>query len=125
MLCALSVLDHFVYSFAEEFLPVANARGVATIGMKVLALGALAHVYERALRYTFGLPVSTVIVGCSKMEQLEADLAVAESFQPMSGEERLAFYREILPLVTPAIMPWKANEWKNPTAWIARKEPKP
>ncbi len=125
VLVALSALDHFVYSFAEELLPAANARGVATIGMKVFALGALARVADRALRYTLALPVSTVIVGCSQMEELEADVAVAESFQPMTGDERLAFYREILPLVTPKNMPWKANEWKNPTAWIARKEPKP
>jgi aryl-alcohol dehydrogenase-like predicted oxidoreductase len=125
VLVALSALDHFVYSFAEEFLPVANARGVATIGMKVFALGALARFADRALRYTLALPVSTVIVGCSRMEELEADLAVAESFEPMSGDERLALYREILPLVTPKNMPWKANEWKNPTAWVGRKEPKP
>ena len=85
VLVAISVLDHFVYSFAEEFLPVANAKGVATIAMKVFALGALGHVADRALRYTLGLPASTVIVGCSKMEELEKDLAVAESFQPLTG----------------------------------------
>ena len=125
VLVALSVLDHFVYSFAEEFLPVANAKGVATIAMKVFALGALAHVSERALRYTLGLPVSTVIVGCSKMEELEKDLAVAESFQPLTGEERLQLYREIFPAVIPKNMPWKADDWKNPTGWNPRKEPKP
>jgi len=47
------------------------------------------------------LPVSTVIVGCSSMKQLNDDLAVAESFVPMDGPERLAFLREIMPLVTP------------------------
>ena len=125
VLVAMSVLDHFVYSFAEEFLPVANAKGVATIAMKVFALGALGHVADRALRYTLGLPASTVIVGCSKMEELEKDLAVAESFQPLTADERLQLYRDVLPLVTPKNMPWKANEWKNPTGWIARKEPRP
>jgi len=42
-LMALSALDHFIFSFAEEFLPVANARGIATIAMKVLGLGSLTH----------------------------------------------------------------------------------
>ena len=42
-LIALSALDHFILSFAEEFLPIANAKGVATIGMKVLGLGSLTH----------------------------------------------------------------------------------
>jgi len=123
VLVAVSVLDHFIYSFAEEFLPVANAKGVATIGMKVFALNRLSHLYGRALRYTLGLPVSTVIVGCSTMEQLENDLEVAENFVPLSGPERVELFREILPMVKPQNMPWKANEWSNPTGWSKRKEP--
>jgi aryl-alcohol dehydrogenase-like predicted oxidoreductase len=120
VLIAVSVLDHFIYSFAEEFLPVANAQGVATIGMKVFALGKLAHVYDRALRYTLGLPVSTTIVGCATMEELEEDLAIAEDFVPLSGPERLAFFREVLPLVTPQNMPWKAADWGHPVEWKPR-----
>ena len=120
LLIAVSVLDHFIYSFAEEFLPVANAQGVATIGMKVFALGKLRHVYDRALRYTLGLPVSTTIVGCATMEELENDLAIAEHFVPLSGPERLAFFREVLPLVTPQNMPWKAADWGNPIEWKPR-----
>lgn len=123
VLVALSVIDHFIYSFAEEFLPVANAKGVATVGMKVFGLDRLSHIYDRALRYTLGLPVSTVIVGCSKMEELEKDLAVAENFEPLSGPERLALFREVLPMVGPENMPWKANEWGNPTGWKPRREP--
>lgn len=120
VLIAVSVLDHFIYSFAEEFLPVANAQGVATIGMKVFALGKLRHVYDRALRYTLGLPVSTTIVGCATMEELEKDLAIAEHFVPLSGPERLAFFREVLPLVTPQNMPWKAADWGHPVEWKPR-----
>jgi uncharacterized protein len=117
VLCAVSVLDHFIASFNEEFLPVANARGVATIGMKVLALGGLGHIYEKALRYSFGLPVSTVIVGMESMEQLEKNLAVAESFQPLDDSERLELFREVLPLVTPQTVRWKSNDWTTPTTW--------
>lgn len=120
VLFAASALDHFIHSFAEELLPVANARGIATIGMKVMAFGALAPFYDRALRYTMGLPVSTVIVGCSSLQQLERDLAVAESFVPMTGPERLALFQEVLPLVTPQNMPWKADNWGKPTAWKPR-----
>jgi aryl-alcohol dehydrogenase-like predicted oxidoreductase len=77
MLVALSALDHFILSFAEEFLPVANAKGVAVIGMKVMALAKLEPYYERALRYTMGLPISTTIVGMETMDQLKRNLAVA------------------------------------------------
>ena len=120
VLIAVSVLDHFIYSFAEEFLPTAQAKGVATIGMKVFAFGKLGHVYDRALRYALGLPVSTVIVGCSSMEELEKDLAVAENFVPLTDEERLELFREVLPLVKPANMAWKADEWQNPSRWAGR-----
>jgi len=120
-LIALSALDHFMLSFAEEFLPVANAQGVATIGMKVLGLGSLTHEVERALRYAFTLPVSTVIVGMESMAQLEQNLAIAESFTPMTDEERLAFFQDIMSQVRPENMRWKATDWVNPNEWIPRK----
>ena len=119
-LVALSALDHFTYSFAEEFLPVAHAKGIGIVAMKVLGLGSLTHEVERSLRYAFGLPVSTVIVGMETMAQLKQNLAIAESFTPLSDEERLAFFKDILPLVRPDKMPWKADNWGNPTAWIPR-----
>jgi predicted aldo/keto reductase-like oxidoreductase len=120
-LIALSVLDHFFFSFAEEFLPLANSRGVATIGMKVLGLGSLTHEVERSLRYSIGLPVSTVVVGMETMEQLEQNLSIAESYTPLSDEERLVFFKDVLPLVTPENMRWKANNWSEPTEFIPRK----
>jgi aryl-alcohol dehydrogenase-like predicted oxidoreductase len=119
-LMALSALDHFILSFAEEFLPVANAKGVATIAMKVLGLGSLKHEVARSLRYAFSLPVSTVIVGMETMAQLEQNLAIAESFTPMTDEERLAFFKEIIPLVRPDKMPWKAADWDKPREWVPR-----
>ena len=122
-LVAVSVLDHFIYSFSEEFLPVAQYRGVGVVGMKIFGLRTLAHVADRALRYALALPLTTVIVGCSTMEQLEADLAVTDSFAPMSGPERLEFFRQVLPLVRPQEMPWKAADWGNPVEWKPRKEP--
>ncbi len=122
-LVAVSVLDHFIYSFAEEFLPVAAQKGVGVVGMKVFGYKKLGHVADRALRYALGLPLTTVIAGCSNLSELEADLAVAESFTPMTGPERLEFFRDVLPMVEPQNMPWKATEWGNPTEWKPRQEP--
>jgi uncharacterized protein len=119
-LMATSVLDHFIFSFAEEFLPIANAKGIATVGMKVLGLGSLTQEVERSLRYAFSLPLSTVIVGMETMAQLEQNLAIAESFTPMTDTERLAFFQDIIPLVKPENMRWKATDWENPTEWIPR-----
>jgi len=122
-LVAVSVLDHFIYSFAEELLPVAALKGTGVVGMKIFGYKRLATVANRALRYALALPLTTVIAGCSTMAELEADLAVAENFKPMSGPERLAFFQEMLPLVRPENLPWKASDWDNPTEWKPRQEP--
>jgi hypothetical protein len=54
------------------------------------------------------------------MAQLEQNLAIAESFTPMSDEERLAFFRDIIHLAKPQSMRWKAPDWDNPCEWIPR-----
>jgi predicted aldo/keto reductase-like oxidoreductase len=68
----------------------------------------------------FSLPVSAVIVGMETIEQLEQNLTIAESFKPMTDEERLAFFEDIISLVRPDKMPWKAKDWNNPTEWTPR-----
>lgn len=112
-LVALSGLDHFIYSFAHEFVPLAVEKGVAVIGMKVMALGQLAPWTEQALRYTWSLPVSTAILGVSKMSELEADVAAANRFVPMNDIERVQFFQEIMPLVRPDVLRWKGREWMS------------
>jgi hypothetical protein len=62
---------------------MAQHRGMGVVGMKVFGLGALADVSGAALRYALALPLTTVLVGCSTLEQLEKDFAIAESFVPL------------------------------------------
>lgn len=118
-LVALSAMDHLIYSFAHEFLPQARAKGIAVIGMKVLALGQLAPWYEKALQYTFSLPISTAVIGMESMEQLERNLAAARAFRPMDDIEKLEFFKEIIHLATPDVLKWKASEWTS-GEWVKR-----
>ncbi|WP_309122283.1 aldo/keto reductase [Paenibacillus sp.] len=119
-LVALSAADQFIYSFAHEFVPRANEKGVAVVGMKVLGLGRLAQWYEQALRYTWSLPIATAIIGMESMEQLENNLAVARSFRPMTEIERLEFAKEIIPMANPDVLRWKAKDWSNAEEWAER-----
>lgn len=119
-LVALSAADHFIYSFAHEFLPRAVEKGIAVIGMKVLGLGRLAPWYEKALRYTWSLPVSTTIIGMESMDQLEKNLRVARSFKPMTEPERLEFFREIIHMANPDVLRWKAKDWSKKEEWAER-----
>jgi len=120
MLFPASVLDRFILSFVDEVLPAAKSKGVAVAGMKILGLGRLSRVYDRALRYAFGLPIDTAVVGMASLDDLRRDLKVAENYLPLTDDERLSLYKEVLPLVTPENMPWKAEEWGNPVAWRKR-----
>lgn len=120
VLCAVSALDHYIYSFAEEFLPVAEEQNVGVIGMKVFAYNRLTFCAADALRYSMSLPLTTCIVGCSTMEQLLFDLEVAENFEPLRTPERHTLLQSVMHLVSPENMPWKADNWGNPTGWAAR-----
>lgn len=113
-----SVLDRFINSFEEDCLPLANAQGIATVSMKALALGKLSHLHDKALRYCLGQPVSMVLVGCSKLEELEKDLQVAEEFIPLDDQEQQAFFQQVQSLVTPKNLPWKAVDWGKAGQWI-------
>ena len=84
-LIPVSALDRFKLSFVDEFLPIANQKQVATIGMKALALGGLSHDVQRALQYCFSLPLSMVVIGMESMAQLEQNLDIAESHVPMAA----------------------------------------
>ncbi len=119
-LVAVSAADHFMYSFADEFLPHANEKGMAIIGMKVIGNGRLAEWYEQALRYTWSLPISTAILGMSSMEQLENNLRVARSFVPMTDLEKLELFKIMLPMANPDVLRWKAKDWSNKEEWAER-----
>ena len=44
---------------------------------------------REAMRYVLSLPVSTVIVGCDDIPQLEENVEIARAFNPMT-EQQLA-----------------------------------
>ena len=120
MLFPTSVLDRFILSFVDELLPAAKAKGVAIAGMKLLGLGQLARVYEKALRYALSQPIDTAVVGMMTMDELKKNLAVAEKFKPLDDGEKLAFLKKVLPMVTSINMPWKAEDWGS-AEWLKRK----
>ena len=106
-------------------VPAVLTERVAAIAMRVFGSGRLAHLTDKALTPTLGLLVSTTIVSCSTLDELRRDLQVANHFVPLSGVERLALFREVLPLVKPEHLPWKADDWDDPKAWHLRTEPAP
>lgn len=90
-------------SFLDETVPVAVSRGMGVIGMKVLR-GFLTEggpridlppelienglSVSRLLRFAFAQPISTAIVGCETVEQVEENVAVARVAKEMEEGER-------------------------------------
>jgi predicted aldo/keto reductase-like oxidoreductase len=79
--------------FAGEILPKAQAKGMGILGMKSLSRGVSVKIFgsessENFLRYALSQPVSTIVVGCDTIEQLEMNAKVAQAFRPMTKRDQ-------------------------------------
>jgi hypothetical protein len=48
------------------------------------------------------------------MAQLEQNLSMADSFTPLTDEERLSFFKDIMPLLRPGQIRWRTTHWDCP-----------
>jgi predicted aldo/keto reductase-like oxidoreductase len=92
ILMALNPSDTHHLPFQEELLPLANKKGMGVIGMKIPARGRMFQPggltsMKDAMHYVLSKPVSTVIVGCDTVAQLEENVKIASEFKPMSAED--------------------------------------
>jgi predicted aldo/keto reductase-like oxidoreductase len=109
VLMALNAADPHHLSFAKELLPLAVEKEMGIIGMKIPARGRILSTWtppppeqqrrgqvatrsgtitmREAIRYVLSLPVSTVIVGCDTVAQVEEDVQLARAFTPMSATQ--------------------------------------
>lgn len=110
ILMALNAADSHIHSFTDQLLPLAVEKQMGIIGMKVPARGRLLaswtppsldaqrHSWEGsaiatrsgvmnmrdAMHFTLSHPVSTVIIGCDTIAQLEENVNIARDFTPLS-----------------------------------------
>jgi predicted aldo/keto reductase-like oxidoreductase len=81
------------WSFLSEVLPKAQAKGMGILGMKTLSRGVCVKIFgaesaENFLRFALTQPISTAVVGCETVEQLEMNVRIARSFQPMPKKDQ-------------------------------------
>jgi predicted aldo/keto reductase-like oxidoreductase len=96
----LNGFDANFRSFQSQVLPELARQGIAAIGMK--SLGGDGRVIKKkvarvaaALRYAMSLPVCTTVSGVDSLRVLRQNLKVAQSFEPMTKQERHAFERSL------------------------------
>jgi hypothetical protein len=113
ILMAMNAADTHIHSFTDQLLPLVVEKQMGIIGMKVPSRGRLLaswtpppveaqrHMWEgsaiatrpgvmtmrEAMRFTLSHPVSTVIIGCDTIAQLEENVQIAREFTPLSGTQ--------------------------------------
>jgi aryl-alcohol dehydrogenase-like predicted oxidoreductase len=92
VLMPINAADVHDRSFIRETLPEAAARNMGVIAMKIPARGAMfqangVSTMDQALGYTLTHAVSTGIVGCSSVAEVDSNVRIAGTFAPFSPEE--------------------------------------
>lgn len=94
----LNVMDAHYRSFEKQVVPELVKLGIGILGMKSMANGILLKsktvTATECLHYALNLPTSVVITGIDSMEILGQAFAAAESFHPLSDDERAALLRK-------------------------------
>jgi hypothetical protein len=122
ILMAMNAADPHHFSFNEQLLPLAVEKQMGIIGMKIPARGRilstwtppsdLKHSWEdtvgpqtpgaltirEAMYYTLSRPVSTVIIGCDTIAQLEENVQLAREFTPLSDSQAAELVRRAEPV---------------------------
>ncbi|HZD30994.1 MAG TPA: aldo/keto reductase [Candidatus Angelobacter sp.] len=124
ILMAVNAADPYHYSFGEQLLPLAVEKQMGIIGMKVPARGRILSAWtpppleaqkhswegmvlaptpgtldmEQAVNYALSLPVSTVIIGCDSVAQLEHNVQLAREFTPYNDKQMAALVAKAEPV---------------------------
>jgi len=79
-------------SYLTEVIPLAMKKGMGIIGMKVYFRGFADKLpwfetMEPFFRFALSQPITTAVIGCDDVEQLEENVKFAGSFSPMTEKE--------------------------------------
>ena len=107
-------VEEILGGFLDKTIPVAQSKGIAVIGMKVLGASHYCHPQlgvspEILIRYALSQPITVAIVGCATAHEVQTLAGAGRDFQPLSQEEqrevlerfrpyarRLAYYRGVI-----------------------------
>jgi hypothetical protein len=130
VLMGVNAADKYYYSFEKDLLPLAVEKQMGIIGMKVMARGRILSSWtppsveeqarswegkgaiattpgtltkQETFFYNLSLPLSTAIIGCDSVEQVEECAALARSFTPLSQAQMAALEAKVEPIAKQAL----------------------
>lgn len=129
ILMAVNAADPHHFSFCQQLLPLAVEKQMGIIGMKIPARGRILsswtppsmeqqkHSWEgmvlaptpgtldmrQAMYYSLSLPISTVIIGCDSVAQLEHNVQLAREFTPFNEKQMAALVQKAEPVSKQAL----------------------
>jgi uncharacterized protein len=130
ILMAMNAADPHHYSFNDALLPLAVEKQMGIIGMKIPGRGRILstwtpppieqqkHSWEgmtiqtsspgtlrmrEAMYYTLSRPVSTVIIGCDTIAQLEENVQLARDFTPLNEKQQTELVARAEPCAKPSL----------------------
>jgi len=125
ILMAINAADKHHLSFADKLLPLAVEKQLGIIGMKIPARGRILASWKpnpgpqsafegnapgpgtlamkEAMYYVLSQPVSTVIIGCDTIAQLEENVQFARDFTPLSERQLEALSQKTQPVARQAL----------------------
>jgi uncharacterized protein len=130
ILMAMNAADPHHYSFNEALLPLAVEKQMGIIGMKIPGRGRILSSWNpppieqqkkswegmtiqtsnpgtltmrEAMYYTLSRPVSTVIVGCDSVAQLEENVQLARDFTPINDKQAGELVAKAEPCAKPSL----------------------
>ncbi|HTB98212.1 MAG TPA: aldo/keto reductase [Terracidiphilus sp.] len=130
ILMAVNAADPHHYSFDDALLPLAVEKQMGIIGMKIPGRGRILstwtpppieqqkHSWEgmtiqtsspgtlkmrEAMYYTLSKPVSTVIIGCDTIAQLEENVQLARDFTPLNNNQQKELVARAEPCAKPSL----------------------
>ena len=125
VLMGVNAADKYYYSFEKDLLPLAVEKQMGIIGMKVMARGRILSSWtpppveeqkrswegrgaitttpgtltkRETFFYTLSLPISTAIIGCDSVEQVEECVELAGSFTPLNQAQMVALEAKVEPI---------------------------
>jgi predicted aldo/keto reductase-like oxidoreductase len=121
ILMAVNAADPHHLSFQENLLPLAVEKQMGIIGMKIPSRGRLISNWpavgpyaggkkqagplnmKDALYYVLSLPVSTVIIGCDTIAQLEENVKLSREFTPLNQTQLASLTEKSKPVAQDAL----------------------